>query len=131
LTPDRERSPLLITVRAKLCDRVDYDLLESALDLHERLIGGRKGNKLWWVDRGSHIADAKQEEPVSDLVFIAFDSEQKAEEVRNKILDMQKEYLIEVKDAVIATRDANGKINLQQLANTTAQGALSGALWGC
>ena len=67
---------------------------------------------------------------MSDLVFIAFDTEAKAEEVRKKILDMQKEYLIEVEDAVIATRDANGKINLHQLSNTTATGALGGALWG-
>ncbi len=67
---------------------------------------------------------------MSDLVFIAFDNEAKAEEVRQKILDMQKEYLIQVDDAVIATRDANGKINLHQLNNTTAQGALGGAFWG-
>ena len=30
---------------------------------------------------------------MSDLVVIAFPSEAKAEEVRNKLLDMQKEYL--------------------------------------
>ena len=67
---------------------------------------------------------------MSDLVFIAFDTEEKAEEVRKKVLEMQKEYLIEVEDAVIATRDANGKINLHQMTNTTAQGALGGALLG-
>ena len=42
---------------------------------------------------------------MSDLVFIAFDTEKHAEEVREKVLDMQKEYLIDVEDAVIATRD--------------------------
>jgi len=67
---------------------------------------------------------------MSDLVFIAFDSEQKAEEVRDKVLEMQKEYLIELGDAVVAVKDANGRIKLNQLMNTTAQGALSGALWG-
>ena len=67
---------------------------------------------------------------MSDLVFIAFDSEQKAEEVREKVLGMQKEYLIELGDAVVAVKDANGRIKLNQLMNTTAQGALSGALWG-
>ena len=39
---------------------------------------------------------------MSDLVFIAFDSEEQAEEVREKVLEMQKEYLIEVDDAVSA-----------------------------
>ncbi len=67
---------------------------------------------------------------MSDLVFIAFDSEQKAEEVREKVLAMQKEYLIELSDAVVAVKDENGRIKLNQLMNNTTQGAVSGALWG-
>lgn len=67
---------------------------------------------------------------MSDLVFIAFDSEDKAEEVRSKILEMQKEYLIDIGDAVIATRDAKGRVKLNQLFHTTGAGALSGAFWG-
>lgn len=67
---------------------------------------------------------------MSDLVFIAFDSEARAEEVRARILEMQKEYLIDLGDAVIATRDANGHIKLNQLFHPTAAGALSGAFWG-
>ncbi len=67
---------------------------------------------------------------MSDLVFIAFDSEQKAEEVREKVLAMQKEYLIELGDAVVAVKDVNGRIKLNQLINTTATGAISGAFWG-
>jgi hypothetical protein len=54
----------------------------------------------------------------------------KAEEVRDKILGMQKEYLIEVGDAVIATRDENGRVKLNQLMHPAATGAVSGALWG-
>ena len=60
---------------------------------------------------------------MSDLVFIVFDSEAKAEEVRSKVLEMQREYLIEVEDAVIATRDDKGRIHLNQMVNTTATGA--------
>jgi uncharacterized membrane protein len=67
---------------------------------------------------------------MSDLVFIAFDSEQKAEEVRDKVLGMQKEYLIELGDAVVAVKDANGRIKLNQLINPVSTGAWSGALWG-
>jgi uncharacterized membrane protein len=67
---------------------------------------------------------------MSDLVFIAFPSEEKAEEVRQKVLAMQKEYLIELGDAVVAVKNADGQIKLNQLMNTTAAGALSGALWG-
>jgi hypothetical protein len=43
---------------------------------------------------------------MSDLVVIEFPSEAKAEEVRQKLLDMQKEYLIELEDAVIAIKQA-------------------------
>jgi uncharacterized membrane protein len=67
---------------------------------------------------------------MSDLVFIAFPTEQKAEEVRDRILAMQKEYLIELGDAVIATKDDKGRVKLNQMVNTTAAGAASGAIWG-
>jgi len=67
---------------------------------------------------------------MSDLVVIAFPSEAKAEEVRHKILDLQKDYLIELGDAVIAVKQPNGTVKLNQLINTTAMGAASGAFWG-
>jgi uncharacterized membrane protein len=67
---------------------------------------------------------------MSDLLVIAFPSEAKAEEVRQKLLDMQKEYLIELGDAAIAVKQPNGKIKLNQIFNPTAAGAASGGLWG-
>ena len=67
---------------------------------------------------------------MTDLVFIAFPSEAKAEEVRSQILDMQKEYLIEIGDAVIATRDEKGRVKLNQMMHMTGIGAATGALWG-
>ena len=67
---------------------------------------------------------------MSDLVVIAFPSETKAEEVRQKLLSMQKEYLIELGDAVVAVKDAEGRIKLNQMINTTAAGAVSGTFWG-
>src|SRR5580692_5859008 len=67
---------------------------------------------------------------MSDLIVVAFPTEAKAEEVRQKLLDMQKEYLIELGDAVIAVKDAQGRLKLNQLINTTAAGAVSGTFWG-
>jgi uncharacterized membrane protein len=67
---------------------------------------------------------------MSDLVVIEFPSEAKAEEVRQKLLDLQKEYLIELGDAVIAVKQPNGRIKLNQLYNPSAIGAVSGTLWG-
>jgi uncharacterized membrane protein len=67
---------------------------------------------------------------MSDLVFIAFENEQKAEEVRKRVLELQREYLIELGDAVVVTKDESGAIKLNQMINLTATGAASGALWG-
>ena len=67
---------------------------------------------------------------MAELVVIAFPNEAKAEEVRQKLLSMQKEYLIELGDAVIAIKDDQDRIKLNQLLNTTTAGAVSGAFWG-
>jgi uncharacterized membrane protein len=67
---------------------------------------------------------------MSDLLVIAFPSEAKAEEVRNKLLDMQKDYLIELGDAVIAVKQPNGGVKLNQLFHPTTTGAVSGTFWG-
>src|SRR5215469_11804318 len=67
---------------------------------------------------------------MSDLVVVAFPTEEKAEEVRKKLLDMQQEYLIELGDAVIAVKQPNGHVKLNQLFHPTASGAAYGALWG-
>jgi uncharacterized membrane protein len=67
---------------------------------------------------------------MSNLLVIAFPSEQKAEEVRQKLLELQTEYLIELGDAVIAVKHQDGKIKLNQTFNATAAGAVSGTFWG-
>ena len=67
---------------------------------------------------------------MSDLLVIEFPSEAKAEGVRETLLAMQKEYLIELGDAVVAVKEANGRVKLNQLFQPVAHGAVSGALWG-
>lgn len=67
---------------------------------------------------------------MADLIAIVFESEEKAEEVRNKILAMSKEYLIDIGDAAIAVKTDSGKVKLNQLMNMTAAGAAGGSFWG-
>lgn len=67
---------------------------------------------------------------MSDLIVIAFDSEEKAESVRQKVLSMQKEYLVEVGDAVVAVKLPNGHVKLNQMFHPTAAGAAAGSFWG-
>ena len=67
---------------------------------------------------------------MSDLVVIEFPSEAKAEEVRQRVLYMQKDYLIELGDAVIAVKQPNGRVKLNQLFHPAAAGAAMGTMWG-
>src|SRR6516164_1995753 len=67
---------------------------------------------------------------MADLVVIAFPTEAKAEEIRGKLLDMQKDYLIELSDAVIAVKQPNGGVKLNQLFHPASTGAVSGTFWG-
>ncbi len=67
---------------------------------------------------------------MSDLLVIEFPTEAKAEGVREILLAMQEEYLIEPGDAVIAVRDATGRMKLNQLLQPAAQGVAPGMFWG-
>src|SRR5215468_1915810 len=67
---------------------------------------------------------------MSTLVVIGYKDLYQAEEVRLKLWKLQKDYLIDLEDAVVATKDKAGKIKLHQAVNLTATGALSGGFWG-
>lgn len=67
---------------------------------------------------------------MSDLIVIVYPTEAKAEDVRQRLFKMQKEYIIELGDVVIATKTESGQVKLNQLINTTAMGAVSGGFWG-
>ena len=61
---------------------------------------------------------------VSDLVVVGFKGEDTADQVLNKLREMQKEYLIDLEDACVAVRDKNGKVRLKQAINLIGTGAL-------
>jgi len=67
---------------------------------------------------------------MSQLVVIGYDDIHKAEEVRLMLLKLQKDYLIDLDDAVVAIKKPDGKIKLNQAVNLTAMGAASGTFWG-
>jgi len=71
---------------------------------------------------------------MSELIVLGFDDADKADAILNRLVQLEKEYLIDLEDAVIAIRDESGKVRLKQSVNLTAAGAasggLSGALWG-
>ncbi len=74
------------------------------------------------------------EEKMTDLIAISFDNIQEADRVLSELNRLQKEYLIDLADAVVVIRHPDGKINLKQSFNVVgagaASGGISGALWG-
>jgi uncharacterized membrane protein len=65
----------------------------------------------------------------STLVAIAYEDKATAHEVMVALERLQNEHSIELEDAVVATRDKDGKVKLEQ-PSTAAAGAAGGALWG-
>ena len=67
---------------------------------------------------------------MSTLVVVSYPDVNRAEEVRLKLRKLQGEYLIVMEDAVVAVKNAEGKVKLHQAINLTAMGAASGGFWG-
>jgi uncharacterized membrane protein len=67
---------------------------------------------------------------MSNLVAVAFPDRATAEEVMATLGRLQTEKAIELEDAVIVTRDEQGKVKLHQSRKLATSGALGGALWG-
>ncbi|MEV7239504.1 DUF1269 domain-containing protein [Streptomyces sp. NPDC051020] len=68
---------------------------------------------------------------MSNLFVIAYDDLATADQVRDKLLSMNREHLVELEDVVVVERRAkDGKIKLHQAVNHVGAGAAGGALWG-
>lgn len=67
---------------------------------------------------------------MSDLIAIAYNDVATANQARDKVIQLQKEHVIELADLVVVERKQDGKIKLHQARNMTAGGALGGAAWG-
>ncbi|HEY2573383.1 MAG TPA: DUF1269 domain-containing protein [Verrucomicrobiaceae bacterium] len=67
---------------------------------------------------------------MSNLIVIAFQNSADAFALRAALAKLQTQYLIEMEDAVVVTRDDKGKVQLHQAVNLTTAGAAGGAFWG-
>jgi uncharacterized membrane protein len=67
---------------------------------------------------------------MAELIAIAYDDEFKAEEVRLALFRLQREYLVDLEDAVVVVRTRDGKVRLGQTHDLVAAGAATGGLWG-
>jgi len=67
---------------------------------------------------------------MSTLVAVLFEDDTTAFDMRAALMKMQKQYLIDMEDAVVVIKSQNGSIKLDQTINLTAAGALGGGFWG-
>lgn len=67
---------------------------------------------------------------MSSLVVVGFPTADEAEQVRRELVDIQREQLISLEDAVVVERDRGGQVHLRQALNLTTAGALGGGFWG-
>jgi uncharacterized membrane protein len=71
-----------------------------------------------------------EEENMAELVVVAFEEPNEADRVLTELARLQKEYLIDLEDAVIAIRGSDGKLRLKQSVDLVGVGAAGGGLWG-
>ena len=71
---------------------------------------------------------------MSDLIVVGFSDSGTADRALSELVALSKDYLVEMEDAVIVVRNAEGKLHIKQSVNLTAIGATSGlvtgGLWG-
>lgn len=67
---------------------------------------------------------------MSSLIAVTYPNQQRAQEVLAELRKLESAYLIDLEDAVIVTKDADGKPKLHQSLDLTQAGAVNGAFWG-
>lgn len=67
---------------------------------------------------------------MAELVALAFETEDGAERMRDRLIGMQREHLITLQDAAVVKRNADGKVKVKQASSLVGAGALGGGFWG-
>lgn len=67
---------------------------------------------------------------MSELIVISFDDKFKADEVMLSLLKLERDYLIDLEDAVVITKNSAGKIRIKPYYDLIADDGLSDNFWG-
>ncbi len=67
---------------------------------------------------------------MADLIVIGYESREKAEQVLDDLLELNRDYLVDLEDAAVVYRNEKGKLKVTSPGSPTATGALGGAFWG-
>lgn len=67
---------------------------------------------------------------MATLVVLTFRNETGAEELRDKLAELQKRQILSLADAAVVVRRQDGKVKVKQAVSLVGTGALGGAFWG-
>ena len=67
---------------------------------------------------------------MTDMVVLAFDSETGADQGREKLVELNNQYVLNLVDATEVIRHADNKVKVKNLRSLTGVAAMGGALWG-
>jgi uncharacterized membrane protein len=67
---------------------------------------------------------------MSQLIVLAFETENGAIEMREALISLQKQHLITLEDAAVVVRKMDGKPKIKQVQSLAGAGALGGSFWG-
>jgi uncharacterized membrane protein len=76
------------------------------------------------------VIPVPEEGKMAELVVLAFDNEDGALQVRDKLLDIQQNRMLQLADAAVVIRKQDGKVKVKQLNDLVGTGAFGGAFWG-
>jgi uncharacterized membrane protein len=93
------------------------DVIAPAMDLHDCPL------RLAFLVR-------EGEGSMAELIVVGFDDIHAADRALTELGRLQREYLIDLEDAVVAIRDPDGRLRLKQSVDLVGAGAASGGLWG-
>ena len=67
---------------------------------------------------------------MSDLIVLVFEDEEGAYKMRKKLLQLQNDGAISLRDAAVVVRSPDGEVKIKQLSNVTGEVAVGGGILG-
>jgi len=67
---------------------------------------------------------------MSEFIVVGFDDPFEADRALTELVRLQREYLVDLEDAVVAVRAPDGQVRIKQTVNIAGMGAASGAMSG-
>jgi uncharacterized membrane protein len=85
----------------------------------------------FWEWTKHRLNEALLKEKYKSIFFaVAFDHKDRAAEIRNDLMELQRKHWIDLEDAVVAVRESSGKLKLRHMNVISAKGAFGGSLTG-